>query len=63
VRLPIGWVSLGVVRKLHAFDQRSDALDLPVWIPQMTIPFALLGIPVVMVIVLLCRGAEDRKPH
>lgn len=63
VLLPIGWISFGVVQKLQAFDQRSDALDLPVWIPQMTMPFALLGIPVVMAIVLLCRGAEDNKPH
>ncbi len=63
VLLPIGWVSYGVVGKLYAFDQRSDALDAPVWIPQMTIPFALLGIPLVMALVLLFRGAEDRKPH
>ena len=59
VLLPMGWVSWGVVTKLLAFDQRSDALDLPVWIPQVTIPFALLGIPVVMALVLLCRGADD----
>lgn len=63
VLLPIGWISFGVVLKLKGFDQRSDALDLPVWIPQMTIPFALLGVPVVMALVLLCRGAEDHKPH
>ena len=61
VLLPIGWVSWGVVMKLRAFDQRSDALDLPVWIPQVTIPFALLGIPVVMALVLLYRGASDHK--
>ena len=61
VLLPIGWISFGVVQKLRMFDQRSDALDLPVWIPQMTIPFALLGIPVVMVLVLLCRGAGEQK--
>lgn len=63
VLLPIGWVSLGVVLKLKGFDQRSDALDLPVWIPQVAMPFALLGIPIVMALVLLLRGAEDRKPH
>lgn len=61
VLLPIGWVSWGVVKKLYEFDQRSDALHLPVWIPQVTIPFALLVIPVVMALVLLCRGAEDHK--
>lgn len=61
VLLPLGWSSWGVVRKLYQFDQRSDALDLPVWIPQLTIPFALLSIPVIMVLVLLCRGAQDHK--
>lgn len=61
VLIPIGWVSLGVVMKLRAFDQRSDALDLPVWIPQVTIPFALLGIPLIMALVLLCRGATDHR--
>ena len=61
VLLPIGWVSWGVVTKLQRFDQRSDALDLPVWIPQVTIPFALLVIPVVMALVLLCRGLDDHK--
>ena len=61
VLFPIGWISWGVVKKLHGFDQRSDALDLPVWIPQATVPFALLAIPVVMVLVLLCRGADEHK--
>ncbi len=61
VLMPIGWVSWGVVTKLYNFDQRSDALDLPVWIPQVTIPFALLAIPVVMVLALLLRrgGGHD----
>ena len=59
VLMPIGWISWGVVKKLHGFDQRSDALDLPVWIPQATVPFALLAIPIVMVLVLLCRGVDD----
>jgi TRAP-type C4-dicarboxylate transport system permease small subunit len=48
VLMPMGWVSLGVVRKLYEFEQLSDALHMPVWIPQSTIPFALLCIPVVM---------------
>lgn len=56
ILVPMGWVSWGVVTKLYNFDQRSDALHLPVWIPQVTIPFALLAIPAVMVLVLLLRG-------
>ncbi len=56
VLLPIGWVSWGVVKKLYEFEQTSDALHLPVWIPQITIPFALLLIPIVMVLAMLRRG-------
>lgn len=61
VLFPLGWYSQFVVGMLYEFDQRSDALHLPVWIPQATIPFALFGIPVVMALVLLCRGVEDKK--
>lgn len=61
VQLPIGWVSWGVVKKLYEFDQRSEALDLPVWIPQVTIPFALLVIPVVMALALMARQGHDHK--
>ncbi len=60
VLLPVGWISLGVVQKLRGFDQRSDALDMPVWLPQSTVPFALLLIPIVMALA-LTRGV--RGPH
>jgi TRAP-type C4-dicarboxylate transport system permease small subunit len=56
----VGWLSYGVVQKLRGFDQRSDALDLPVWIPQATVPFALLLIPLVMALALM-RGTGG--PH
>jgi C4-dicarboxylate transporter DctQ subunit len=58
VLLTIGWISLGVVQKLHGFDQRSDALDLPVWIPQVTVPFGLLLIPLFMALA-LWRGGKS----
>lgn len=61
VLMPLGWYSQFVVTKLYEFDQRSDALHLPVWIPQATIPFALYGIPIVMALVLLCRGISDER--
>lgn len=63
VLLPIGWISWGVVRKLYEFEQTSDALHLPVWIPQVTIPFALLVIPLVMVLAMLRRRHEDPPGH
>lgn len=55
VLLPIGWISFNVVSMLREFDQRSDALHLPVWIPQSALPLALLAIPLVMALALL-RG-------
>lgn len=60
VLMPVGWLSIGVVAKLFRFDQRSDALDLPVWIPQATVPFALFLIPLVMALA-LTRGVAG--PH
>lgn len=63
VLIPMGQVSLRVVTKLYEFDQRSDALHLPVWIPQATVPFALIAIPIVMALVLVCRGADTKQMH
>lgn len=63
VLFPLAQVSLRVVSKLYEFDQRSDALHLPVWIPQATLPFALVSIPIVMAIVLLFRGIEVNRTH
>ena len=60
VLLPVGWLSFSVVLKLYRFDQRSDALDLPVWIPQATVPISLLLIPLVMALA-LTRGVGG--PH
>lgn len=63
VLFPIGWFSWVVVTKLYDFDQRSDALNLPVWIPQSTEPFALLVIPVVMALALISRGVDEQSHH
>jgi len=52
VLFPIGYVSARVVMKLYEFDQRSDALHLPVWIPQTLMPITLLIIPLVMALAL-----------
>ena len=63
VLFPIGWYSWIVVNKLYDFDQRSDALNLPVWIPQSPEPFALLIIPVVMALALIGRGVDEHPYH
>ena len=56
---PFAWLSWGVVQKLRMFEQTSDALHMPVWIPQIMVPVAMGLIPLVMGLALLRR---DRKP-
>jgi TRAP-type C4-dicarboxylate transport system permease small subunit len=46
----IGSASLEIVSMLRLFDQRSDALEFPVWIPQ---AFVLLGLGLVAVLTVL----------
>ena len=47
---PVTAASYEVVRQLYQFDQRSDAMHLPMWIPQGVVPAALLLI-IVMALV------------
>ncbi len=56
---PFCWLSWGVVQKLRMFEQTSDALHMPVWIPQVTVPLALGLMPIVMALALVRR---DRRP-
>ena len=66
VLIPVVLASFRVVSLLFEFDQRSDALHLPVWIPQSVIPFSLLLIVVMSLLrmfIELTGGdgtAEDR---
>jgi TRAP-type C4-dicarboxylate transport system permease small subunit len=50
VLLVISVVSFEIVSTLYAFDQRSDALELPVWIPQsfVTIGSALMAVMMIL---------------
>jgi TRAP-type C4-dicarboxylate transport system permease small subunit len=41
ILIPVTSASFGVVRQLFHFDQRSDAMHLPMWIPQGIVPAAL----------------------
>jgi TRAP-type C4-dicarboxylate transport system permease small subunit len=43
---PVTVASYDVVRQLYEFDQRSDAMHLPMWIPQGIVPAALFLIMV-----------------
>jgi C4-dicarboxylate transporter DctQ subunit len=42
ILVPVVLASARVVSLLYDFDQRSDALHLPMWIPQSIVPAALL---------------------
>jgi C4-dicarboxylate transporter DctQ subunit len=46
VLLPVAYASFGVVSLLFDFDQVSDALHVPMWIPQSVVPISLLLIVV-----------------
>ena len=46
VLLPVAYASFGVVSLLLDFDQVSDALHVPMWIPQSVVPISLLLIVV-----------------
>ena len=49
VAATITWLAVPLVRMLWEFDQRSQAADLPVWIPQGLVPlgFSLIAIATV----------------
>lgn len=46
ILIPVTMASYQVVKQLFQFDQRSDAMHLPMWIPQSIVPAALLLIVV-----------------
>jgi TRAP-type C4-dicarboxylate transport system permease small subunit len=51
--LVLGFVSYGsfeIVSTLYAFDQRSEAMDIPVWIPQgfLTVGFLLMALMLIL---------------
>jgi TRAP-type C4-dicarboxylate transport system permease small subunit len=65
VLLPVGWASAEAVLLLREFDQRSDAMDLPMWLPQAAVTIALLLIPFIMTIRLILgrRGPIANEIH
>jgi TRAP-type C4-dicarboxylate transport system permease small subunit len=58
VLLPVTWASYRVTSMLFEFDQRSDALDLPVWMPQSAVPAAMLLIVVMSLLRILLPPPE-----
>jgi TRAP-type C4-dicarboxylate transport system permease small subunit len=65
VLVPVVLASFRVVSLLFDFDQRSDALHLPMWIPQSVIPVSLLLIVAMSLLRILVQltgdGAVDDK--
>ena len=55
VLVPVVLASFRVVNLLLEFDQRSDALHLPMWIPQSVIPISLLLIVLMSVLRIVVR--------
>ncbi|MGR7995106.1 MULTISPECIES: TRAP transporter small permease [unclassified Xanthobacter] len=54
--LVLAWNSFFVVSKLFRFNQRSDALELPMWIPQSFLMVGVILIAVMMVLRLVVFG-------
>jgi TRAP-type C4-dicarboxylate transport system permease small subunit len=58
----ISYGSLEIVTTLYGFDQRSEALELPVWIPQsfLTVGFALMAI--MLILRFACAALGETAP-
>lgn len=56
----IAWAGFTTVSLLYAFDQRSDALDLPMWIPQ---SFVAGGMALNAALLILRLAADATAPR
>jgi C4-dicarboxylate transporter DctQ subunit len=63
VLIPVVFASFRVVGLLFDFDQRSDALNLPIWIAQSVVPISLLLIIVMSFLRLFVQlvGADSKS--
>ena len=48
VLLVVAWSSFGIVRLLYEYDQTTDALEFPMWIPQSFVTIGLVVIALLM---------------
>ncbi|MCC7168468.1 MAG: TRAP transporter small permease subunit [Rhodospirillales bacterium] len=57
-------ITVPVVHKLFLFNQKAEAAEIPVWIPQATIPlgFLLLGLVAAFRVIAVYRKPEDSEP-
>jgi TRAP-type C4-dicarboxylate transport system permease small subunit len=56
--------SYRIVSLLYSFDQRSDALELPSWIPQsfVTAGLGLMALVIFIKLLMSLFGYDDRPP-
>src|SRR3954470_7735613 len=63
VLIYLGYVAAGVASLMHQIEQRTDALEIPMWIPHTIVATSLLLIVLMMVLRLLSlRRLEDAAP-
>jgi TRAP-type C4-dicarboxylate transport system permease small subunit len=62
VLMPVVFASFRVVNLLFDFDQRSDALHLPMWIAQSVIPISLLLIVLMSLARIFVQVAGAESP-
>jgi C4-dicarboxylate transporter DctQ subunit len=62
--LSLAWSSFDVVSTLYRFNQRTDALELPMWIPQSFVFGGLVIIAIMILLRLAVTGADvlDEAP-
>ncbi len=61
ILVPVIYSSVTVVSLLASFGEHSDALQVPMWIPQSVIPIALLLIVLAMLIRIFAPDLAPRK--
>ena len=62
ILIPVVLASYRVVSLLFELDQRSDALQLPMWIAQGVIPAALMMIILMSLLAALIQAVDERQP-
>jgi C4-dicarboxylate transporter DctQ subunit len=63
ILIPVVIASYRVVSSLFQFDQRSDALQLPMWIPQSIVPTSLVLIALISIARIFVPAPEDDVEH
>jgi len=59
----LGYVAVGVASLMHQIEQRTDALEIPMWIPHTVVATSLTLIVLMMLLRLLSlRRLEDAAP-